>query len=107
MQSAKCKTIVILKGDGEWGKEIMGMKKKEIIERLQQLEALRQAVDNLDRALQALTPEERLVVQMLYIDRQKHGADKLCNILCVEKTSVYRRRDRALKKLGKALAIEN
>ena len=83
------------------------MGRKEVIGQLLQMEALRQAVENLDRALQVLTPEERLVVQMLYIDRQEHAVDKLCGMLRVERTSVYRRRDRALDKIGKALGIKN
>lgn len=78
-------------------------KKKAIIGQLQELEQLRCAVKNLEQALQVLTPEERLVVDMLLVRPKKGNAQVLCELLDVEQSSVYRRRDKALKKLGQVL----
>ena len=49
-----------------------------------------------DRALTALTNEEKLILHRLYIYPEKGGLDRLCKELDVESSSVYRRRDRAL-----------
>lgn len=77
--------------------------KKEVVRRLRELENMRQAVENMDNALACLTPEERLVVQMLLICPEKGAAQKLCQILSVEESSVYRRKKKALRKLEEAL----
>lgn len=50
-----------------------------------------------DRALTALTNEEKLILHRLYIYPEKGSLDRLCKELDVESSSVYRRRDRALK----------
>ena len=50
-----------------------------------------------DRALTALSAEEKLILHRLYIYPEKGGLDRLCKELDVESSSVYRRRDRALK----------
>ena len=81
--------------------------KQEVVRRLQNLDAQRQAVQTLEQALQVLTPEERLVVQMMCICPEKKAAQKLCGLLHVEQSSVYRRRDRALEKLALALGMDN
>ena len=78
-------------------------RKQEVVRRLRQLDGLRLAVENMDRALQVLTPEERLVVQMLYICPERKAADKLCTLLHVEHSSVYRKKDQAMEKLVQAL----
>lgn len=50
-----------------------------------------------DRALTALTPEEKLILHRLYIYPEKGGLERLCKDLGVESSSIYRRRDKALK----------
>ena len=61
-----------------------------------------------ERALQALTPEENLVLSRLYIYPRRGNIDRLCEELGVEQSSVYRRRDKALGKFCMALrGIEN
>ena len=60
-------------------------------------------LDTTDRALSVLTPDEALVLQHLYIYPQKNGLDRLCEILEVETSSIYRRRDKALRKFTLAL----
>lgn len=86
-------------------------KKKEVVQRLRELEGLRQRVQTVEEALQVLNPEERLVIQMTLICPQKGNAQRLCELLSVEQSSVYRRRDRALEKLEQVLSagqvIEN
>ena len=79
------------------------MEKQEVIRRLERMESLQLELQMLQQAMQVLTPEERLVVQMLVIAPERNAADKLCQLLEVERSSVYRRRERALKKLGEVL----
>lgn len=55
------------------------------------------------KGLQVLTPEERVVVQMLYIMPRKGNVTRLCDILDCGQSTVYRRRDRALEKFTVAL----
>ena len=50
-----------------------------------------------DRALTALTNEERQILHSLYIYPEKGGVERLCKELGLESSSVYRRRDKALK----------
>lgn len=50
-----------------------------------------------DRALTALTNEEKLILHRLYIYPEKGGLDRLCKELGVESSSIYRRRDKALR----------
>ena len=79
------------------------MEKQDVIGRLKRMERLQLELSQLQQAMQILTPEERLVVQMLVVSPEKNAADKLCEILGVERSSVYRRRERALRKLGEVL----
>lgn len=60
-------------------------------------------VNRVERGLNALDEEERLVLRMLYIQPAKGNVDRLCEILCVEQASVYRRRDKALRHFTLAL----
>ena len=54
-------------------------------------------VTTVEGALEVLTPEERLVLERLYIYPRKRGVEELCDQLQMEKSSVYRKRDRALR----------
>lgn len=56
-----------------------------------------------DRALGALTPEERLILHRLYIYPERGSLDRLCTDLQVEQSSIYRKRDKALRKFTYAL----
>ena len=56
-----------------------------------------------EKALQALTPEEDLVLSRLYIYPRRGNIDRLCQELGVEQSSVYRRRDKALGKFCVAI----
>lgn len=81
-------------------------KKREVVRRLRELEMQKQTVQTVEQALQMLTPEERLVIQMTLICPEKGNVQRLCELLAVEQSSVYRRRDRALEKLEKVLYSE-
>ncbi len=50
------------------------------------------------RALGALEPEEQLILQQMYIVPQRGALERLSDSLGVEKSSIYRRRDKALQK---------
>lgn len=110
-------------------------KKKEAVALLKQFDGLCQARENLKafvemgeggdmagrlhrvektlgiikRGLAALTPEERLILSRFYIYREKGNPQRLCEALGVEQSSVYRRKDKALKKFTEAVfgLIEN
>ena len=56
-----------------------------------------------EKGLSALDPQERLVVQLLYIMPKKGNVGRLCGMLGCEQSTVYRRRDRALQKFTAAL----
>jgi hypothetical protein len=49
-----------------------------------------------ERSLDALTSEERLVLDRFYIHRNKGNVDRLCEELHLERSAVYARRDAAL-----------
>jgi hypothetical protein len=51
------------------------------IKRLRELDGLRCAVGITEQALQVLTPEERMVVDRLYIHPQKRAVQELCELL--------------------------
>ena len=50
-----------------------------------------------DRALTALPGDEKLILHRLYIYPEKGSLEKLCKELEMESSSIYRRRDKALK----------
>ena len=56
-----------------------------------------------DRGLAALTPDERLILQRLYLYPERNALDRLCSELGVEQSSVYRKRDQALHRFTVAL----
>ncbi len=56
-----------------------------------------------DRALAALTPEEKLILHRFYVYPERGGVDRLCDQLQVEQSSIYRKRDKALRKFTYAL----
>lgn len=73
------------------------------------LENAKSWVKTTDHALSALSPEDRLVLSRLYVYPEKGAIDRLCQDLGVEQSSIYRRRDRALRNFTTALygSIEN
>ena len=51
----------------------------------------------MNKALGALTPEEELVLHRFYMCPEKGSVEKLCQELGLESSSVYRKRDKALR----------
>lgn len=60
-------------------------------------------LDVTDGALQALTREDQLVLHRLFIQPRKGGVEELCRELSTERSSVYRRREQALRNFTLAL----
>lgn len=68
--------------------------------------SLRQAkttVALVERGLAVLNAEERLVLDRFYIHPARGNADRLCEELGIEKASVYRRKESALRRFTIAL----
>ena len=57
----------------------------------------------MDKALAAMTAEERLILERFYITPEKKAADRLAGDLRVDIKTVYRRKDEALRKFTMAL----
>ena len=60
-------------------------------------------VAQVDKALAVLDDEERLVLDRFYIHRAKGNVGELCERLHVEQSTVYDRRDKALRHFTLAL----
>ena len=60
-------------------------------------------IEQVSRGLSALTYEERLIMDRCYIKPEKCAVDNLCFDLQMEKSSVYRKRDKALLTFTTAL----
>ena len=54
-------------------------------------------VARVDHGLSALSDEERLILDRFYINPAKGNVDRLCEELYLEKSTVYERKDRALR----------
>ena len=67
------------------------------------LEQARRWVKIVDGGLKVLDPQERRILEQLYIRPNAGTMEQLCLELGVEKTSIYRRRDKALEKFTRAM----
>lgn len=67
------------------------------------LEKAKLWVETVQDALMTLSPEEKLILSRLYICPEKGALERLCQELGVEQSSVYRKRERALKRFTQAL----
>ena len=76
------------------------VKRQELNNRLAQA---KNWVEQVTRALSALTYEEQLIMDKCYIKPEKCAVDNLCYDLQIEKSSVYRKRDKALLMFTTAL----
>ena len=70
------------------------MEREDLERSLQQAQIWLRATD---RALTSLSPEDRQILHRLYIYPQKGSLDLLIRELDLETSSIYRRRDKALK----------
>lgn len=55
-------------------------------------------VSRVERGLAVLTDEERLILDRFYINPAKGNVDRLCGDLHLERSAVYERMDRALRR---------
>ena len=76
------------------------VQRKEVENRLAQAKVW---VEQVSRALGVLSYEERLILQRCFIKPEKCAVDNLCYDLQIEKSSVYRKRDKALLTFTTAL----
>ena len=55
-------------------------------------------VSKVERGLSALSDEDRLILDRFYINPAKGNVDRLCGELHLEKSTVYDRKDKALRR---------
>ena len=79
------------------------MERSHVAQLLRVYPVQRLEVEQLELGLQALTPVQRLVVEKLCIHPAVGNAERLCEILGCEKTTVYRHRTKALEQLAKII----
>ena len=63
----------------------------------------RKSVDAIEKSLESLANDEYLILDMCYIHPRKNGIDMLCEELCIERSAVYERRNKALEKFTTTL----
>ena len=64
-------------------------------------------VDATRGALSVLSPEEKLILESMYVSPERGVVNRLCSELGVEQSSVYRKRDNALYRFTMALYGES
>ncbi len=67
-----------------------------------QLREIHTSLAGIQEALEALSQEDQLILDRFYINPMSGGADRLCEELNVERSSVYRRKERALRRFTMA-----
>ena len=96
IRSAKTDAPVVNSGESKPEDALLN----NIINRQELAWTLQQAqfwLKSTDRALTALTGEEKLILHRLYIYPEIGAPERLCKELGMETSSVYRRRDKALR----------
>jgi len=63
----------------------------------------RKTVDAIEKSLSTLANDEFLILEMLFIHPRKNGVDMICEELCIERSAVYERRNKALEKFTTTL----
>ena len=76
------------------------MQRDEVVKRLRRMRPLQIQLTLLEEALECLTECEREIIENMYIRPVPKVADKICEMFDIEVAAVYRRRNKALKKLG-------
>ena len=69
----------------------------------QTLEHTNRWLNTANRALRGLSPEERLILQRMFIVPEKGCIPRLCEELGVEQSTIYRKRDHALERFTRSL----
>lgn len=57
----------------------------------------RRWIEVVDKALQALSDDERLILDRFYIERNEESVGQLCDELCLERSRVYQLKDKAIR----------
>lgn len=60
-------------------------------------------ISEVERALACLAETDRLILDRMYIHPTHGNVDRLCGELCVERSTVYYKRDNALRNFTRAL----
>lgn len=60
-------------------------------------------MQTVNEALDSLESDEQNVLRQLYICPKTGGLERLCEAMCLEKSSIYRKRDSALRKFTLAM----
>jgi FixJ family two-component response regulator len=86
------------------------MRRDEVVAALRQAQKDRKEISRLqarlaafEKAWRSLTREEQEILHRTVVDHRKGQVEWLCGELGIEKSAVYRRRDKALQKLGERL----
>ena len=79
------------------------MERDEIVKALRQLNKMRALLERMEDALEGLNECEREIIEKMYIRPVAKASDKICEMFDIEVASVYRRRNKALKKLEERL----
>jgi hypothetical protein len=77
-----------------------------LVERQELTHSLRQVqrwIQTVDQGLEALSDDDRLILQRLYLTPERGAVDRLCEELGLEQSSVYRKRDQALQRFTIAM----
>lgn len=96
--------IVPVSGGKSTGKENMLLScivQKEELQR--NLDRVKLWIEFMEKGLNILDQDERLVLDRFFIHPAKGNIDRLCGELFIEQSQVYKRRDRALRKFTIAL----
>lgn len=92
-----------VKGGGSGREDMLLSRMVEVAELENRLRMVKWWLSPVERALECLTEEERLVLDRFYIHPMKGSADRLCDELNLERTAIYRRKDDALRHFTIAL----
>ena len=75
------------------------MKFEKTVAMLRSMEAVRTRLEAMEECLEQLSDEERMVIEMLCLHPEKRNMCEICDILNMERTSVYRLKNRILAKI--------
>lgn len=88
-------------GSGYEDRMLNCLAQKEELQRI--LERAQMWVEEVDGALDVLSPDDRKVLEYLLIYPTKDGLDRLCDELFADSRQIYRKREKALRKFTIAL----
>ena len=80
------------------------MTRDQVVAALRSLEADRERIANLERAMAGLDACEREIIEKMYVRPARYACDCVCEKFDIEVASVYRRRNKALQKLARVLS---